>query len=211
MYRKIVYIINSDPILSKLYSDIVISNDREIKLFESPTKFLLNYEKNIPAVILLDIDIKDHDYINILYEIKLHKTDIPIIFISSDYSKESLKELFRSGIYDCIDRTSSDCMGLSSKISSALMINKSCCEHNKLIIKYDNIINRLSEKENIILKEICLGKSAKVIAKQYSISNRTVESHISNIKNKTQLNIMELSDILSYKKNYHQNTNRSIQ
>jgi len=64
--------------------------------------------------------------------------------------------------------------------------------------KNENVSDDLTDREKGILKQIVQGKSNKEIAEELFISNRTVDTHRTNIKRK--LKLTSLSQLIQYAK-----------
>jgi len=198
MKHKIVYIIDNDSVMLDLYSKLLESESRTIVPLNSYIAFFREFRDDIPSCVLIDDHLLCTTSIGLFHDMKSKGIDIPTIFMSTGYDVKSLVDLFREGAYDCVGKNYFDCITLSEKINSALIVSEKSYAHRQRNTEYDNMISKLTERESDILTLLSSGLTAKVIAKQLKISYRTVETHVANMRIKTKMDTAHLVNTTIY-------------
>lgn len=103
--RKHILVVD-DVITNLKYAQEVLKNKYKIALAKSGESALRFLEKNIPDLILLDINMSDLDGFETYECIKSNPltTDIPVVFMTSDYGRDSERQGFRLGARDIIKK-----------------------------------------------------------------------------------------------------------
>lgn len=190
--RTNIHVIDDDLVILKLYSLMLTSLDFNIITYTSGHDFLKTYDDTIPSCAMIDLNMPDINGLELFRKMKDLNIMIPVIFISDSFDSNYIAGLFREGAFDCIEKPYMNCELLITTISKALKFDISDSVVRKKICRCKDYLSRLSEREKGILNLLSAGNSAKVIAKELKISYRTVETHVSNIKAKTQLDTNKL-------------------
>lgn len=200
MKSKIVYIIDNDSVMLDLYTKLLKTESRTIVPLNSYIAFFREFRDGVPSCVLVDDNLFCTTSIDLFKNMKSNGIDIPTLFMSSEYDVTNLVDLFREGAYDCVGKNYADCITLSEKINSALVVSEKSYAHRQRNTEYDNMVSKLTERESSILELLATGLTAKVIARQLSISYRTVETHIANMRNKTKMDTLNLISAVLYQK-----------
>jgi len=151
-----------------------------------------------PDVVLMDISMPS---LNGLDATEILKETLPqtrVLIFSMHDSKEFVSTAMRVGasgyvlkdthseeVYHAIKTVASGNSYFSSSVAKALMDSPN-----------EQVDNRLTTREQVILGHIAGGKSSKEIANSLCISTRTVDAHRRNIKSK--LEIDNLAELVRY-------------
>ena len=204
--NKIVYVIDDDVVILELYKIMLKSDEYEVRTFNSGYKFMEAYDETIPSCALIDINMPDIDGLTLFKTMKFKDIDIPIIFMSSTNNVDYVANLFREGAFDFIEKPYIKYNLINDILLKALIYDEHKINDRKKIVEIREAFDKLSERETKILNLLSIGNSAKVIAKELGISYRTVETHIANIKSKTQLDTIKLISNIIYLQTYlHRN------
>ncbi len=144
------------------------------------TEFYKALEANPYDILLLDINLKGVSKQNgfeILKELAGKYPDMKIVILSS-YDMPLYKDkAFELGAADYINKS----VEVEDLVKNIVNIGKTKPR------KEDEVLEKLTEREVQILREICTGKVKKEIAKDLFISERTLYNHIQNIYDKLQV------------------------
>jgi DNA-binding NtrC family response regulator len=93
-----ILIIDDDPSILNLFTEIFLKEGfhRAMGLLSGKESLNIIQEKN-PDIILLDVDIKDEDSLDILHNIKMVKKDIPVIMLADKNNKEIAEKALSYG------------------------------------------------------------------------------------------------------------------
>jgi DNA-binding NarL/FixJ family response regulator len=141
---------------------------------------------------LLDLSLKQDDGLFLLKQIKSLRPELPILMFSCQNEEVYAKRALEAGadgylmkdepVNTVIDALRSVLQGdivLSPKMSTRLLrsaIGRSGERDN------DSLTSRLSDRELFVFQQLGLGESPTKIATAASVSVKTIESHIANLK-----------------------------
>lgn len=151
-----------------------------------------------PDVILMDIEMPDLDGVEATRSIRKLSTEVKIIALTMHHESHFISKMIAAGANGYILKNIDREVFLNS-------INKAV-EGKDFFVEGTQYRERgdadqlLSQREREILREIVKGKSNKEIGEQFFISDRTVDTHRTNIKRKLKLNT--LSQLMEYAKNH---------
>lgn len=180
----------------------LISEDAEIKIIgEAATgaEFTELIQKNVPDVVLMDINLPDCNGIELTQQTLDEKPSLNIIILSMHMSDEFVINSIEAGAKGYLPKTTSQAELIqaiksvksgkeyfNSEITEVLL--KSYIRKTKRLAKVkEDVEIKLTRRENEIITLFAQGLSNKEIADSLFISIRTVESHKNNIMQKLQL------------------------
>lgn len=150
-----------------------------------------------PDVILIDIEMPEADGVEITKGIRKIDPNVKIIALTMHQESHFISKMIAAGANGYLIKNVDRQVFLNS-------INKVLAGKDFVVegAQYKNdseIQNILSQREIEILREIVKGKTNKEIGDQFFISDRTVDTHRTNIKRKLKFNT--LSQLIEYAKN----------
>jgi len=162
--------------------------------------------KNKYDLILLDISMPRQNGLQTLKEIKKHDKNLPVLLLSMHAEQQYAMRAIKAGAsgYMTKDAASSQLVDAIRKINDGRKyISSEVADLLATDLYHDNEKDPheyLSDREFEVLKMIARGESIKVIAKNLSISPKTVSTYRSRILEK--LNLDTNSDIIHYTIDY---------
>lgn len=187
-----IYIIDDDIVILKLYSTMLKGSFCKTITYTDGYDFLNEYDSTKPSCAIIDLNMPNIGGLELFKKMKELNIMIPVIFMSGSYDANYVAGLFREGAFDFIEKPYMNCELLVDRIQKALINDETEIIVRKKLSRCKDYLSKLSDREKSILNQLCIGNSAKVIAKELNISYRTVETHIANIKSKTQLDTHKL-------------------
>lgn len=167
-----------------------MSNYLVVGAYISCEEAIKNLEKDMPNVILMDLDLPGMSGIEGIQKIKKSNPEIHIIVITVHEDGEMVFEALCAGasgyitknanhsrLLDAIDEVQSGGAPMSSKIAK-MVVSSFQKNHN----------SPLTTRETQVLELLSKGKSYSVIADELFIHKETVKSHIKNIYFKLHVN-----------------------
>jgi two-component system, NarL family, nitrate/nitrite response regulator NarL len=150
-----------------------------------------------PDVILMDIEMPDIDGVETTKNIRKLDSSVKIIALTMHQESHFISKMIAAGANGYLIKNVDRQVFLNS-ITKVLTTNTFVVEGAQQ--KSDSQIESiLSQREIEILKEIVKGKTNKEIGEQFFISDRTVDTHRTNIKRKLKFN--SLAQLIEYAKN----------
>lgn len=175
----------------------------ELKLlgkFSSGKALLQNLETATtkPDVILIDIEMPELDGIETTKRIRKLTTAVKIVALTMHHESHFISKMIAAGANGYLLKNVDREMFLNA-IQKIMKSNDFFVEGT--LYKPDAPVEHgLSQREVEILREIVKGKTNKEIGEQFFISDRTVDTHRTNIKRKLQLNT--LAQLIDYAKSH---------
>lgn len=151
-----------------------------------------------PDVILMDIEMPDLDGVEATRSIRKLSTEVKIIALTMHHESHFISKMIAAGANGYILKNIDREVFLNSIYKA--VEGKDFFVEGTQYREPGDADQLLSQREREILREIVKGKSNKEIGEQFFISDRTVDTHRTNIKRKLKLNT--LSQLMEYAKNH---------
>jgi two-component system alkaline phosphatase synthesis response regulator PhoP len=206
---KLIYCVEDDPGIRELISCTLNTADFVVTGFEDPQDFLLELEKKIPDLILLDIMLPKIDGMTLLKKLKKDSLycDTPVIMLTAKSMEIDKVKGLESGADDFITKPFG-VLELIARVKAVLrrsgskIEEKNIIEYNGLMLDYDkrdvsfeNDSIALTYKEFELLFFLMINKGIvlsreKILQKiwgyDYEGETRTVDMHIKTIRQKIE-------------------------
>tara|TARA_B110000967_G_C18603318_1_gene420347 strand:- start:26 stop:688 length:663 start_codon:yes stop_codon:yes gene_type:complete len=157
-----------------------------------------------PNIVILDIDMPGLNGIQVAKKVSKLKPPIKIVFLTMNKDESIFNLAFDSGaisyvikdnaaidIVRCIKSVSNGDFFVSPQINAYHLNRISSLKSTDF-----SLINRLTDTEKLVLKEVSENRSSLEIAVKLSITNKTVQNHRFNICKKMKLE--GVNSLLSY-------------
>lgn len=186
-------LIDDDPNLIMLVKDYLEFRGYEVVTADNGRKALEALEQKIPDLIICDIMMPEMDGYSFVEKIRQdYRTEwVPVIFLSAkSQSKDRIKGLNVGGDVYMIKPFEPE--ELVAQVESSLKQTNRLLQHSSKIPDLDKqiIVPRnieLTPTEIKVVSLVAQGLANREIAKKLKVSQRTIESHVSNMLNKTNL------------------------
>lgn len=195
MVRILIYEDN-ESLRRSLHSFLQMNREFEVlHAFESPVNILSDLEVMKPDLILMDIDMPGMDGITAVRTLRGKGHQIPVIMLTIFDDDDHIYQAICAGASGYLLK--SDVENISPSIRDVL--NGGAPLTGSVARKILNAmsgrpqstpdpVEKLSEKENLILQELAKGQSYKMIADHLQISIDTVRTHVKKIYRKLEVN-----------------------
>ena len=185
MTNQRVFIIDDDPAVRDALVTLVESVGLNAEEFASADAFLTHYNHATPGCLITDICLPGMDGIQLQQVLKERQISLPLIAISAHGDIAMAVKMVRKNAIDFIEKPFRNHVMLQ-RIHEALEIDK---QQRQLRANEETRrarLDRLTPRERETLTLLLDGKSNKIIARELSISPRTIETHRANILRKMQ-------------------------
>lgn len=180
-----VYLIDDDPVMSFLLTDLVESVGLPYVAFDKATAFLQLDLSVLAGCIVTDVRMPGMSGLELQDELRHQGIDLPIIFISSYAEVPSVVRAMRGGALDFFQKPFST-QQLLDRIQDGLRIGKERAEMQRRSRDVGERMALLTPREREVLEGVFAGKVTKVIAHELGISQRTAETYRHLIMQKLQ-------------------------
>jgi two-component system, LuxR family, response regulator FixJ len=180
-----VYLIDDDPVISFVLTDLIQSVNLPHAVFNNSLSFLEQAEPTMTGCIVTDVRMPGMSGLDLQDELLRRNIDLPIIFISSYPEVPTVVRAMRGGALDFFQKPFST-QQLLDRIQDGLRIDQARAEMQSKSREIGERMSLLTPREKEVLAGIFEGKLTKVIADKMGISQRTAETYRHMIMQKLQ-------------------------
>ncbi|MBD3277043.1 MAG: response regulator, partial [Candidatus Aegiribacteria sp.] len=158
-----------------------------------------------PDVIVMDVEMGDLNGIEATHAIRNENKDIKVLILSVHYNRKSIANALKAGasgymLKDCAFEELCSALrqiGEGKTYVSSKTLDVVMEDYVRMLTGDGEIATSpLTPREREVLQLVAEGLHVKGIGRKLSISPKTVESHISNIKNK--LDLRSVAELIRY-------------
>ena len=180
-----VYLIDDDPVITFLLTDLVESVNLPYAVFDNATSFLVQDLSALAGCIVTDVRMPGMSGLELQDELRHSDIDLPIIFMSSYPEVPTVVRAMRGGALDFFQKPFST-QRLLDRIQDGMRIGRARAEIQSRSREIGERMALLTPREREVLQGVFEGKLTKVIAHELGISQRTSESSRHLIMQKLQ-------------------------
>jgi two-component system response regulator FixJ len=175
-----VFIVDDDPAICDSLRALLSAEAYDVETFGSANDFLQSGFVGEPGCAIVDIRLPDMGGLELQTQITSRNRNLPVIIITGHGDVPLAVRAMRAGAVDFLEKPF-DPEQLLASVKSANM---------RITGRTDDVarekIARLTKREQEVLELIVSGLANKVIARQLTISPRTVEIHRARIMEKME-------------------------
>jgi len=178
-----VFVVDDDDAARNGLRELVESVSVDVKTFASAQGFLDAYEAEICGCLLLDVRMPGMSGLKLQDEMNRRGITLPIIFITGHGDVSMAVEALKNGAFDFVEKPIRG-QFLLDKIHGAIEKHRQTCRRKDKMMQIQARQALLTDREREILDRVKVGSGTKVIAKEFGLSRKTVDAHLTNIREK---------------------------
>jgi len=180
-----VFIIEDNSNVRKALCYLIESIKLPVQDFVSAKDFLENYNPEHPGCLLTDVRMQGISGLELLEKLTAENIHIPVIITTGHADVSMAVRAMKSGAFDFFEKPVNNQILIESiqqAIEYDLQQREKRSEHEILLKR----LSDLTTREHEIMIQVIKGNSNKVIARELSISDKTVEAHRAKVMEKMQ-------------------------
>jgi FixJ family two-component response regulator len=181
--KPIIYIVDDNPAVRDAVRFLVEQVGLTAKLYVSAQDFLENLQLGMRGCLVLDIRMPGLSGIELQEKLTLMGAHLPVIIITGHGDVPITVRAMKAGAFEFLQKPFNDQVLLDT-IQAALKKYDIVWEQDDKRSNASHSLAALTRREREVLELLRLGKSNKVIARELSLSVRTVEGYRANITEK---------------------------
>ena len=189
-----VYIVDDDDDIREALVRLFAREGLPAEPFASAHELLASCNVGMHGCILLDINMPEMTGIELQQTLLERGIDIPIVFLTGYGDVSSSSQAFRRGAVDFLEKPIDKDI-LLDRVKEAFAADRKQHEQRQHRTALSERGARLTGREFEVMKLVVRGHSSKQIAKDLSISHRTVEVYRAKVMEKMQ--VKTLADLIS--------------
>lgn len=183
--RQHVYLVDDDEAVRASLKLLLETLGLHVSVFAEPMGFLARLSSLSPGCVIVDIRMPALSGLKLQERLISAGCDWPVIVISGHGDIEACRRAFRNGAVDYLAKPVDEQRFIDAIQKGHLQLSKHHAEVAE-IAEAVGLLARLSPREREVLELVTKGFMTKEIAKNLSLSPRTVESHRASIAAKLE-------------------------
>ena len=180
-----VFVVDDDPAVCDSVAALVTSLDVNVETFESAESFLSSYQPNRAGCLVTDLRMLGMSGLELQERLSEMGIKIPVIIMTAYADVQVAVRAMQKGAVTLLEKPCRD-QELWECMRNALELDESQRSHDERRKDINSRIGALTEGEKEVMERMVEGKMNKVIAKDLSISIRTVQTRRHNVLEKMQ-------------------------
>jgi FixJ family two-component response regulator len=181
--QAVVYVIDDDASVRKSLERLILSEGLAVQTFASARDFLASNPHNLPACLLLDIEMPEITGLELQKRLTALNQSIPIIFITGFGSVPKSVQAMKAGAFDFLEKPF-EAATLLDAIHRAINHDILVRQQNHELASIKKRSESLTNREREIFKLVVTGMLNKQIAFQLDITEKTIKVHRARIMQK---------------------------
>src|SRR5690625_1032721 len=188
-----IFIVDDDEAVRDSLRWLLEANGYQVKCFASAEAFLNGFDEEQLSVLIVDVRMPGMSGLELQEALIARNVNIPMVFITGHGDVPMAVDTMKKGAIDFLEKPFNE-TELRSIV--ARMIDIAVDEHKKELERrnHEEILGRLTAREQQVLERIVAGRLNKQIAGDLDISIKTVEAHRANIMEK--LEVTTVADLM---------------
>ena len=194
--QAIVHVVDDDPDVRRSWQFVIEGEGWNVLTYASALEFLEKDSPFTPGCLVLDVRMPGMSGIELQHEMKLRGDTLPIIFISAHGDIDMAVNTLKAGAIDFLQKPVDD-QRLLKTIENAVSHNLAQRRGKREVTDFRNRLESLTQREREVIRMVAQGYSNKEVAREYGISEKTVQVHRGSAYRKLDLhNAAEIARLL---------------
>ncbi|MFC3625155.1 response regulator transcription factor [Vogesella amnigena] len=181
-----IFVIDDDPAVRDSLALLIGTQGMRVQTFEHAEAFLQKFNPDEIGCLVLDIRMPQTSGLALQDMLNLRSVQMPIIFITGHGDIEECRRAFRGGAVDFLTKPINAPQLLES-LKKAIRISIQQQEQMAATQEVRQRLERITDRERLILRHVAEGLSSKEIARELDLSPRTVEAHRAKLFEKLEI------------------------
>lgn len=178
-----VFIVEDDAAAREGYQDLVESIGLKARVFSSAEEFLDSYDNEWCGCLLLDVRMPGMSGLKLQDELNRRGSTLSILFLTGHGDIAMAVEALKKGAMDFVEKPAGG-QHLLDKMHDAIEESTRLRQKEMATKDMRSKLDLLTSREREVLDCVRAGKQAKVIARELGLSRKTVDWHLSVIRQK---------------------------
>ena len=181
----IVFVVDDDHRVREALSDLLCSVGLRVAVFGSASEFLQAEKPDLPACLVLDLELPDISGLDLQHELKKGRIRIPIIFLTAHADVPMSVKAMKSGAFEFLTKPFR-AQDLLDAVQRSLTRSRVLLEKGRELNELRTRCERLSAREREVMKMVVTGMLNKQVAAELDASEATIKMYRSQVMKKMQ-------------------------
>ncbi|HLS17935.1 MAG TPA: response regulator transcription factor [Paenalcaligenes sp.] len=188
-----IFIIDDDEAVRDSLRWLLEANGYQVKCYASAEAFLNSYDTKQLCVLIVDVRMPGMSGLELQEALIARNVNIPMVFITGHGDVPMAVSTMKKGAIDFLEKPFNEAE-LRTIVARMIDIAVEQFEREQERIQHEEVLARLTAREQQVLERIVAGRLNKQIAGDLDISIKTVEAHRANIMEK--LEVTTVADLM---------------
>ena len=184
--NSVIFVVDDDDAVRDSLRLLLETQNYQVQTFASGEEFLEQYNPNLVSVLITDVRMPGMSGLQLQEQLIERKATLPIIFITGHGDVNMAVSTMKKGAVDFIEKPF-NLDEINPVITRFLDQAYEQMQEALSQQEVDDLLARLTGREEQVLERIVAGRLNKQIADDLSISIKTVEAHRANIMEKIEV------------------------
>jgi len=186
MQEQTVFVVDDDAAVRDSIKELVESVGLQAEGYDSALAFLGAFESQRPGCLVLDVRMAEMSGLVLQERLSELEASIPVILLTGHGDVPMAVQAMRSGAVDFIQKPYRE-QALLDSINAALAADAAARRSSVATDDIEQRLSSLTGREREVLDQILSGLTSKEVARELSVSPRTVEAHRKNLLRKLEM------------------------
>jgi len=186
MQEQTVFVVDDDAAVRDSIKELVESVGLQAEGYDSALAFLDAFESQRPGCLVLDVRMAEMSGLVLQERLSELEASIPVILLTGHGDVPMAVQAMRSGAVDFIQKPYRE-QALLDSINAALAADAAARRSSVATDDIEQRLSSLTGREREVLDQILSGLTSKEVARELSVSPRTVEAHRKNLLRKLEM------------------------
>jgi len=183
MLEQTVFVVDDDAAVRDSIQELVESVGLRAEGYDSALAFLDAFRPKRPGCLVLDVRMAEMSGLVLQERLNELEARIPVIVLTGHGDVPMAVQAMRNGAMDFIQKPYRE-QALLDSINAALALDIDARRSTGAANDIEQRLSTLTDREREVLGQILSGSTSKEIARELSVSPRTVEAHRKNLLRK---------------------------
>ena len=181
--QPVVHVVDDDPAIIRLLTELVKAIELNVDAYESAEKFLEAYQASGPGCLALDVRVPGMSGMELQKQLTAAGSTLPIIFITGHADVRMAVEAMERGAFGFLEKPFRP-QELCEKIQSAVRLDVEAWRRREEQEIATARLAQLTPAESKVADRVVAGHTNKMIARELGLSVRTIEAQRARLMGK---------------------------
>jgi len=172
----LIFVVDDDAAMRRSMEYLFDSAGWQVATFDSAAAFLENYDGRLPGCLVLDVRMPLMSGLELQQHLRERGVALPIVFLTGHGDVGIAVQAMKNGACDFLEKPCKD-QALLDTVGRAVKRSIDSCQKNAQSQALQSALAMLTAREREVVQLVAAGKSNKLIARELTISEKTVQVH----------------------------------
>ena len=178
-----VFVVDDDPLVRESLQDLLNSAGFTVRMFGSASEFIGSQRPDVPACLILDVELPDLSGLDLQAELVKSGTEIPIVFLTGRGDIPMSVRAMKAGAVEFLTKPFRK-EPLCDAVREALARDGEDRKQRAEMLELRNRLETLTPRERQVLALVVTGLLNKQIAGELGTTDMTVKAHRGRVMRK---------------------------